>query len=150
MNIKQLLLSCVCLFAIPATNSAEYNITDRQRAAHKVINSAPQLFLFNPKGELIHHSRGFHSGLKKAFKNTEQVENAEQLKNNLLNLTQAPRNFDDYEFTLFYLGIDEGVGPCPPCRKQERLLEKIKDKMADKKINYHVVNIIQETYYLDE
>ncbi|WDE04398.1 hypothetical protein SG34_024140 [Thalassomonas viridans] len=150
MNFRQLLISFLCLFSISITSAAEYNFTPRERDAHKVKNFSPQVYLFNQKGELIHYSNRFFPALKKAFANTEPVTNADKLKKNLLSLTQAPQDFNDYDFTLFFLAYDESIGPCPPCRKQEKIIEKIKDKMKDKKINHHIVNIIQETYYIDD
>jgi hypothetical protein len=107
----------------------------------KVENAMPQIFIFDKEGKLIHHSRKYYPGLIRSFDNKREVNDAAILTKNLFDLLKTKPIFKENDYTLYYFTIDQSVGPCPPCRKQESILEIIKKKLSNKSVSYNTVSI---------
>ncbi|GHE76787.1 hypothetical protein [Thalassotalea profundi] len=150
MLIKRLtfLFSLCCFTSV--SQAKNIDITHRDIIKTHIHNSAPQLFLYNKEGQLIHYSSRYFPAIKIAFNNKKHINGYSDQTEDLLKLINGDeKDFDHYDFTLFFVNMDENIGPCPPCRKQEKIIDKLKSKFKKVKINYHRINIIQETYYID-
>jgi len=115
---------------------------------HNINRSAPQIFLFNNEGGLLYYTEGFDPALKNAFERTVTYGKSEEIRNNIENLLQIKPDFENYEFTLFYTSYSPTVGPCPPCVKQEKILDMLKAKFNKKNISYNKILLKQPHEYV--
>lgn len=105
----------------------------------KVEAAMPQIYIFNDTGKLIHFSRKYTPSLVKAFSNKVPVDNAESLASNFLSLIEKKIDFSQYDFTFFYMHADRSMGKCPPCDKQEKVINTLKSKYKKFRINYTTI-----------
>jgi hypothetical protein len=106
-----------------------------------ISRGAPQMFLFNNKGELILKTSSFYPGLKNALTFTQEISNGKEIKSNLMKLLNISPEFDESDFTLYYLVFDPDVGLCPPCDKQVKVIEQLEKKISNVKINFNKVEL---------
>lgn len=99
------------------------------------------MFLFNSKGELMHYSDKYLPNILSIFKNKQIHPDSDLLKSNLEQLLITLPDFTQQKYTLIYTSIDEDVGPCPPCRQQEKTIGILKNKFSDKQLKVHSISI---------
>ena len=77
------------------------------------------------------------------FKNKQSHPDSDSdlIKSNLEQLLTTLPDFTQQKYTLFYTSIDEDVGPCPPCRQQEKTIDMLKSKFSDKQLKVHSISI---------
>lgn len=127
-----------------------YEFTHRQIVASPIDNAAPQLFLFNNKGQLIHYSDRYLQNILSIFRKKEVLPNSEQAKSDLSSLLNTEFDFTTHNYTLFYTSIDEAVGPCEPCRQQEEKVALLGAKFPKDKLSIHKITIINEVYTIKD
>jgi hypothetical protein len=149
MKYRYLVMSVGLLFAGNCM-AENYEFTHRQIVASPINNTAPQLFLFNRQGQLIHYSDSYLQNILSIFRKKELLPNSEQLKNDLFNLLNKNIDFSAHDYTLFYTSIDEAIGPCEPCRQQEEKIALLDAKFPKDKLSIHRITIINEVYTLKD
>jgi len=102
----------------------------------------PQLFLFNKQGELSYQSESLDLGLRNEFRKKPIHKRSTQITQDLLGLIDFQPTFEDNNFTLFFITISPEIGPCPPCDKQERIINMLKKKFKDQKVEFHKITIV--------
>lgn len=127
-----------------------YEFTHREIVASPIKNTAPQLFLFNRKGQLIHYSDSYLQNVLSIFRKKEVLPNSEQSKSDLLTLLNTKVDFSAHDYTLFYTSIDEAIGPCEPCRQQEEKIALLDAKFSKDKLSIHKITIINEVYTIKD
>ena len=144
------ILISTALFLTANCVAEDYEFTHRQVVASSIDNTAPQLFLFNNRGELIHYSDRYLQNILSIFRKKEVLSNSEQLKNDLFALLDNKVVFSTHQFTLFYTTIEEEVGPCKPCRQQEHKIALLKQKIPKERLSVHSITIINEVYTVED
>lgn len=127
-----------------------YEFTHRQIVTSPINNTAPQLFLFNSKGQLIHYSDSYLQNILSIFRKREVLPNSEQSKSDLFTLLNTEFDFSTHDYTLFYTSIDEDIGPCEPCRQQEEKIALLEAKFPKDKLSIHKIIIINEVYTIKD
>ncbi|TMP56570.1 hypothetical protein [Pseudoalteromonas sp. S1612] len=128
------------------TYAENYSFSHYQMVKSPINNTAPQIFLFNSKGELMHYSDKYLPNILSIFKNKQSHPDSDLLKSNLEQLLTALPDFTQQKYTLIYTSIDEDVGPCPPCRQQEKTIDILKNKFSDKQLKVHSISINASDY----
>lgn len=124
------------------TYAEQYSFSHYQMVKSPINNTAPQMFLFNSKGELMHYSDKYLPNILSIFKNKQSHPDSDLIKSNLEQLLTTLPDFTQQKYTLFYTSIDEDIGPCPPCRQQEKTIDMLKSKFSDKQLKVHSISII--------
>lgn len=148
MQMKQsisIYFTLLCLaFSFSLNAQQIYKFNWDEMDAGKIENSAPQIFIFNKQGKLIHYSDRFLPSLMKSLDNIEVLSNSDQTLADIKELTGASFNFEAHDLTLVYTAIHPDIGPCPPCDKQAKVLKNVLSK-TDKKIDVHEILMIDFT-----
>lgn len=116
----------------------EYSVQTESNIPKK----GPQLFLFNKQGELTYQSDSLDQGLRNEFREKPVHKRSAQITKDLLGLIDFQPRFDDNNYTLFFITISPDIGPCPPCDKQERIINILKKKFKDQKVEFHKITIV--------
>lgn len=143
-------IALATLFFAASCAAENYEFTHRQIVVSPIDNTAPQLFLFNSKGQLIHYSDSYLQNILSIFRKREVLPNSEQLKSDLFTLLNKKIDFSAHDYTLFYTSIDEGIGPCEPCRQQEEKIALLDAKFPKDKLSIHRITIINEVYTIKD
>lgn len=138
------------LFFVADVVAKNYEFTHRQIVASSIDNSAPQLFLFNNQGELIHYSNSYLPNILSIFRKKAVLTDSEKIKQNLFDLLSEQVDFTEHQYTLFYTSIEEAVGPCKPCRQQEEKIALLETKLSKEKLLIHSITIINEVYEVQD
>lgn len=133
-----------------ALHAKDYSFTHRQMVNSPMDNSGPQVYLFNKDRELTFQADKFESNLLTKFKIKEKRINSESIKGDIVSLINEPISFNENGHTLIFITIAKDIGPCPPCRQQEYLIEKLQSKFSSHKLKIIKITIINEFYSLEE
>lgn len=144
------MLSLFLLLLSAQLSAKTYEFTHRQMVAGPLEESAPQVYLFNQQGELIHASMRYFPNMLMIFKKTTALAESNEIKQNLNTLLGELPDFGSVPFTLFITTIAEDIGPCPPCRMQEEELAKVQKRFGAEKLSVNIIKTINETYIIKD
>ena len=138
--IKTTILSLLVLGSMH-TRAEDNQFEYKGPKAYDFERSAPQVYIFNNNGDLIHSSGRFFPGLKRALKTTMPLPDSEKVKSNLMNLLSTNPKFEHYDYSLYYFVMDSDIGKCAPCDKQENVIKQLKKKVTNMNISYNKVTL---------
>ncbi len=126
-----------------------YEFTHRQIIKTKVKNTAPQVIIFNDKQELIFQADEYVPNILSKLRIKDPLANSEQMKKNLKSLIKKDLDFNDQGVTVYFVTISPDIGLCPPCRQQEKVMDKLLEKLPNSAVNMNSITLINETYTID-
>lgn len=94
---------------------------------------APQIFIVNKDGVLIHHNFKVFRGLKKSFDKTEPIDSSKAMLDSITRLLGVKPDYSSQDFTVFSVDYDNSILPngCPPCKQQDRITSKVLEKITE-------------------
>ena len=130
------------LFALLSTQTfaQQFEISGVEFYNEALVPGAPQIFIFDKNGQLIHHSDELDKQIVKAFNKSQPLASEQVIIPKLKKILGLKQLSNDQDFTVYSVMMEQSK-PCKPCEIQHEFLQMALRKHADKNITVNTITL---------